>query len=166
MAIVFAEGARSRLYLSPTTDHETTAARAEPAWEPEGELPDDPRNFWITLYGLKTFASLFTPRQLVSLTTFSDLVAEAREKLLVDSSACALSDDDRRLHAGGVGQIAYADAIATYLALVVDRMAFYIPLWMAPEGQRDVRRHPPHQHEQPGARSLRHLHGHGGEPDL
>ena len=124
MAIV-AEGARSRLYLSPTADHEAIAVQADPAWEPKGELPDDPRNFWITLYGMRTFASLFTRRQLTALTTFSDLVAEAREQVLVDASKSILADDSNPLHAGGVGRTAYADAIATYLALVVDRMVFY-----------------------------------------
>jgi putative DNA methylase len=84
MAIV-AEGNRSRVYLSPIAEHEALAATARPAWTPDGDLPDDPRNFWTVQYGLKTFASLFTPRQLVALTTFSDLVAEAREKVLADA---------------------------------------------------------------------------------
>jgi putative DNA methylase len=67
MAIV-AERERRRIFLSPTDQHEASA-RANPAWEPEGDLPDDPRNFWTVQYGFKTFASLFTPRQLVALTT-------------------------------------------------------------------------------------------------
>jgi len=122
MAIV-AEGNRNRLYLSPTADHEGLALTADPRWEPEGELPNDPRNFWAILYGLKTFASLFTRRQLVALTTFSDLVAEAREKALMDASAAGLPDDPTPLHASGTGTTAYADAIATYLAFGVDRLA-------------------------------------------
>ncbi|WP_114912915.1 REP-associated tyrosine transposase [Acidibrevibacterium fodinaquatile] len=84
MAIV-AEGNRSRVYLAPSPTHEELAETARPEWVPEGNLPDDPRNFWTVQYGLKTFASLFTPRQLVALTTFSDLVAEAREKVLADA---------------------------------------------------------------------------------
>jgi putative DNA methylase len=35
-------------------------------------------------YGLDTFAKLFTARQLMALTTFSDLVIEARETVLAD----------------------------------------------------------------------------------
>ena len=100
MAIV-AEGSRSRTYISPVPEHEAVAATAQPAWEPEGELPDDPRNFWIVLYGFKTFASLFTPRQLVALTTFSDLVAEARKKALADALAAGLPADPTALHASG-----------------------------------------------------------------
>ena len=124
MAIV-ADGERSRVYLSPTDEHATAAESAKPAWEPEGELPNNPRDFKTPNYGLRTFASLFTPRQLVALTTFSDLVAEVREKALADASSAKLPEDTRRLHEGGAGAIAYADAIATYVAFAVDRMAFY-----------------------------------------
>ena len=94
---------------------------ATPAWVPEGDLPDDPRNFWTVQYGLKTFASLFTPRQLVALTTFSDLVGEAREKVLADTRAAGLPDDPVPLHQGGAGATAYADAVATYLAFAVSK---------------------------------------------
>lgn len=130
MAIV-AEGERSRVYLTPTVDHERVAEAAQPTWAPEGELPNDPRNFWTVQYGLDTFASLFTPRQLVALTTFSDLVGEAREKVLADARAAGMPDpladpDDpdsgTRLHAGGTGATAYADAVATYLGLALSRL--------------------------------------------
>src|SRR5262249_33147087 len=57
MAIV-AEGQRQRIYLRPDSQHERLAERAKPAWAPEGELPNDPRNFWTVQYGLGTFASL------------------------------------------------------------------------------------------------------------
>ncbi len=86
MAIV-AEGARGRVYLAPTTEHEAIAAQAQPAWQPETSLPDDPRSFWTIPYGLKTYGDLFTPRQLVALTTFSDLVSEAIEKCRRDALA-------------------------------------------------------------------------------
>lgn len=122
MAVV-AEGSRERIYLAPTLDHETTARVASPAWAPEGDLPNDPRNFWTVQYGLKTFASLFTPRQLVALTTFSDLVMEAREQVLAAAREAGLPDDPTPLHAAGIGAIAYADAVATYLGLGVSKLA-------------------------------------------
>ena len=43
------------------------------------------------------FADLFTDRQLVALTTFSDLVAEAREKVLADALMTAMDADAPRL---------------------------------------------------------------------
>jgi len=70
------------------------------------------------------FADLFTPRQLVALTTFSDLVGEARKKVLQDArAAVTLDDDERPLTDGGSGPDAYADAVATYLALGLSRLA-------------------------------------------
>ena len=83
MAIV-AEGNRGRVYLAPTVEHEAVACRARPRWMPETPLPDDPRNFWTIPYGLTRFGDLFTPRQLVALTAFSNLVAEAMERVKED----------------------------------------------------------------------------------
>jgi putative DNA methylase len=83
MAIV-AEGERGRVYLAPTPEMEAIALTAQPTWKPETPLPDDPRNFWTVQYGLTTYGHLFTPRQLVALTTFSDLVQEARERVKAD----------------------------------------------------------------------------------
>jgi putative DNA methylase len=120
MAMV-ADGQRNRIYLSPRAEHESAAQCSEPAWEPEGDLPNDPRNFWTVQYGLTTFASLFTRRQLVALTTFSDLVAEVRNKALADACAAGLPDDPTPLAQSGIGANAYADAVATYLAFAVDK---------------------------------------------
>jgi putative DNA methylase len=92
------------VYLSPTAEQEGAARAAHATWEPQGELADDPRNLWCVSYGLVRFADLFTPRQLVTLTTFSSLVGGARERVIADG-----------------GEEAYADAVATYLALAVDK---------------------------------------------
>ena len=83
MAIV-AEGDRSRVYLPPTPEQEAAARKAAPEWRPEQSLPDDHRNFWTFSYGLTTYGDLFTPRQLVALTTFSDLVTEAITRVKQD----------------------------------------------------------------------------------
>ena len=120
MAVV-AESDRGRIYLTPTAEHEETAGKAIPEWQPEQSLPDDPRNFWTVLYGLKNYSDLFTPRQLVALTTFSDLVAEATERVRHDTAAAGLPDDGRPLRDGGTGATAYAHAVAVYLAFCVDK---------------------------------------------
>ncbi|MBC7252724.1 MAG: DUF1156 domain-containing protein [Actinobacteria bacterium] len=123
MAIV-AEGGRGRVYLSPIEEHIEIAKQAMPEWRPEYELPENSRDFKTPNYGMRTFASLFTDRQLVALTTFSDLVTEAREKALADAkTAGTLPDDDRPLDSGGSGPTAYADAVATYLAFGINRTA-------------------------------------------
>ena len=110
MAIV-AEGQRGRVYLSPTEQQEDLARSAEPAWKPNSLLPDNPRDFKTPNYGLKTFGDLFTPRQLVALNTFSDLVQEAMTKAEADARAAGLADDGRGLEAGGRGAKAYAEAV-------------------------------------------------------
>ncbi|MDA8191112.1 MAG: DUF1156 domain-containing protein, partial [Gammaproteobacteria bacterium] len=124
MAIV-AEGTRGRVYIAPTREREAVAHKAEPEWRPEGSLPDDPRNFWTLNYGLTMFADLFTPRQLVALTTFSDLVQEARDRVKVDAIAAGLQDDEKPLRQGGTGALAYAEAVGVYLGIAVDKAADY-----------------------------------------
>ncbi|WMT57125.1 DUF1156 domain-containing protein [Truepera radiovictrix] len=123
MAVV-AEGDRGRNYLAPTQEHVYTAAEAKPEWKPEADLPHNPRDFKTPNYGMRTFADLFTPRQLVALTTFSDLVQEARDKVLQDALEAHMPEGEG-LEGGGSGARAYADAVAVYLACAVDRMSEY-----------------------------------------
>ena len=70
-------------------------------------------------------ADLFTPRQLVALTTFSDLVGEAIERVRRDGVAADLPDDGQPLRDGGTGAAAYAEAVGLYLAFAVDKGANY-----------------------------------------
>ncbi|NHN77203.1 DUF1156 domain-containing protein [Azotobacter chroococcum] len=121
MAIV-AEGTRGRVYLEPAAEHEAIAAQAQPEWRPETSLPDDPRNFWTLNYGLDKFGDLFTPRQLVALTTFSDLVQEAIARVYKDALAAGMADDGLGLDQSGTGATAYAQAVGVYLAFAVDRV--------------------------------------------
>jgi putative DNA methylase len=66
--------------------------------------------------------NLFTPRQLTALTTFSDLIAEARERVLTDAKTVSMPDDGQALADGGMGAAAYADVVATYLTMGVSRL--------------------------------------------
>lgn len=125
LAIV-CEGASGRVYLTPTPDQEELADCGAPDLpELDQDLADDPRNIWCVQYGLTTFNKLFTPRQLTALTTFSDFIAECREKVLDDATGVGLPDDTLSLHDRSTGAQAYANAIATYMALAVDRAADY-----------------------------------------
>ncbi|MCA2627574.1 MULTISPECIES: DUF1156 domain-containing protein [unclassified Microcystis] len=122
MAIV-AEGQGGRVYLSPDEEQEYIAKKAQPEWKPESELVFNSRHVTPVIYGMTKHADLFTPRQLVALTTFSDLVSETREKIKADAVAAGIPDDDLPLNDGGIGATAYADAVATYLAFGVDKLA-------------------------------------------
>lgn len=121
MAIV-AEGARGRVYLAPTPEHEAIALQARPDWKPETPLHGKCR-VNVSNYGLDVYGDLFTPRQLVALTTLSDLVPEAIARVRVDATAAGMADDGRGLDAGGCGATAYAEAIGVYLGFLVDQVA-------------------------------------------
>ena len=120
MAIV-AEGERGRVYIAPTQEHEAAAHKAMPEWKPETPIAPDPRALWTPPYGLITYGDLFTPRQLVALTTFSDLVGEVREKIQSDAIAAGLADDTKPLSKSGTGATAYAQAVVMYLGLATSR---------------------------------------------
>ena len=122
MAIV-AEGVRGRVYLPPTSAQEALARSAKPDWRPETPLPDDPRNFWTVSYGLAKFGDLFTSRQLVALTTFSDLVQEAIAKAHIDALAAGMADDRSGMDVGGSEATAYAQGVGVYLALAISRFS-------------------------------------------
>ena len=123
MMAVVAEGHRGRVYLAPTTDMENVAKSAKPEWKPGGEVPARLTGGTCVPYGLREWGDLFTPRQLVALTTFSDLVSEARDKVRQDALAAGLPDDPRGLDAGGTGATAYADAVSVYLAFAISKLA-------------------------------------------
>ncbi|WP_020558459.1 DUF1156 domain-containing protein [Thiofilum flexile] len=122
MAIV-AEGKGGRVYISPNQDMIDIAKKAQPTWKPEHTLPVNPRDFKTPNYGLNTFGDLFTPRQLVALTTFSDLVQEARTKVIADAKAAGMADDGVGIDAGGLGATAYGDALCVFLGFGVSRGA-------------------------------------------
>lgn len=121
MAIV-AEGTRGRVYLEPTVEQVSIAKQAQPEWKPEVEMPANPRWFSPPAYGLNTYGDLFTPRQLVALTTFSDLVQQATTRVREDALAAGMADDGLGLDQGGVGATAYAQAVGMYLAIALSRL--------------------------------------------
>lgn len=118
MAVV-AEGDRSRLFLSPDTAHVSAADVPKPENYPDAEIAMDKNT---KVYGLYNFSDLFTNRQLTALTTFSDLVKEARSKIEQDALIAGL-ELGLPLEDGGDGAAAYADAVCTYLAFAVSKLA-------------------------------------------
>jgi len=105
---IIAEGKNGRVFLSPDDLQATIAKVAKPTEYPDAELPNNPRDFKTPNYGMSRFSSLFTNRQLTALTTFSSLVAEAQEQIIIDG-----------------GSKDYAQAVGVYLAFAVDREANY-----------------------------------------
>lgn len=107
MAIV-AEGTRGRIYVEPNEAHEVAAQNAHPSeGVPDTDIIGDMRYLTPVSYGMVKHRHLFTNRQLVAMMTFCDLVGEARAKILEDSGR----------------NDAYADAVTTYLAFTISKLA-------------------------------------------
>ncbi len=79
---VLCESPLGRVCVSPSPKMEAAAHRAEPKWKPDVEFLQQALGFRVGNYGMTKWSDLFTPRQLVVLTTFSDLIAEARARVL------------------------------------------------------------------------------------
>jgi putative DNA methylase len=118
-------GKRGRIYLSPTKMMADAAEKGDPAWSPELEINYHPRDIKTQIYGLTSYGDLFTKRQLIALTTFSDLVGEALHEAHRDALLAGLSNDPTHLRDGGTGAAAYSEAVGAYLAFSIDRLADY-----------------------------------------
>jgi len=124
MAII-AEGVRGKVYLSPTDNMLVVAHQAKPEWKPDVEFFQQALGFRIGNYGMTKWSDLFTPRQTLALTTFSDLVKDVREQVKINALAAGLVADDRFFIDGGIGAMAYADSIAIYLSIAISRATDY-----------------------------------------
>lgn len=112
MAIV-AEGNRTRIYLPPNEEHEKIAASAKPEWGPELEFAKNSRHLTPWIYGMNSFSSLFTQRQLSALGVLCVLVAETSNKVESDFSSRFPTSNGPN----------YSKAIATYLAVAIGKLA-------------------------------------------
>ena len=131
---VVAESDRGRAYCAPCSTDTAAALAAHPRWRPEAALPDQGLGFRVQPYGLDEWWKLYTPRQLVALTTFSDLLAEISTQVNRDASTVGMAAAGERLRDGGKDATAYADAVTTLLAFAIDRCADYwstIATWAA-----------------------------------
>jgi putative DNA methylase len=89
---------------------------------PESEIPKQALGFRVQAYGMTRYRDLFTPRQLLTITTLVDIVRESIVRVTADADKSGrLGSDTRSLSDGGDGPRAYAEAIAIYLGLAVSR---------------------------------------------
>jgi putative DNA methylase len=140
LLVMVAEGRRNRVYVSPTPEQEASGTQVQHPIFPDTPIPEQALSFRVKLYGMNKHRDLFTARQLLALTTFSDLIIEAREKIIADAAAAGLSKDGQGFAAGGTGAAAYADAVSTFLAFAVDRCADFnctLSRWK-PSGEQHV----------------------------
>ena len=134
MAVV-ADGGRNRVYLSPSIEQEATARDAVPIGFPDQAMNRDTRDLVSGRgYGFFAWSDLFTDRQLVTLTSLSDLVGEAMEQLRCEFGD--VKEDDASLSNNRVGPT-YAQAVGLYLAFAVSKVAntgSTITSWMNDRG--------------------------------
>lgn len=122
LAIV-AEARTGRVYLAPTEEMERKGKEVTPSWRPQVDMPANPRWFSPPDFGMTSFGDLFTPRQLVALNTFSDLIQDVHPLIEKDACNAGYTADKTTLEAGGSGARAYADAVAVYLGFGVSRLS-------------------------------------------
>lgn len=122
---VVAKGDKGRVYLAPIEPDQAAPVVSKSSWRPESSLPTKALGFRVQAYGIEAWWQLFSERQLVALSTFSDLLGAVRERVIADAQAAGWTSDYARLREGGVGPTAYADAVVTYLAFAIDKCADY-----------------------------------------
>ncbi len=127
MLAIVAQGRHGKVYLPPTTLQVEQALAAKPKDTSVVQVPiaKDPRPMTCLLYGMSRFDQLFTTRQLLSLTTFSELICRTRNRIHDDAVRMGLPDDSIPLEKGGKGASAYSEAVTVYLACALSRLASY-----------------------------------------
>ena len=104
MTAIVAEGNRRRIFLSPTNAQIEVALNAKSSSRPRGRLPEQALGFSVQAYGFTEWHQLFTERQLIALTTLSNLLREVR--VLMRSNGA---------------ENVYVDVLSTYLAFAIDK---------------------------------------------
>lgn len=122
---IVAESGSGRIYLPSSPEQESAALGSGPEWTPDVAFFQQALGFRVGNYGMTKWSDLFTPRQLESLSTFSDLISEVQKRVFNDGVVAGMTGDDRGLNAGGTGACAYADSVAIVLALAIDKLADY-----------------------------------------
>ena len=132
---IVAEGDKGRIYLEFTrTEAEKNKLDVDnffAAHDLEQDIPHAEcrgtfaSNAQGRYYGFHEFKDYFTKRQLIALTTFSELVGEAQQKAEADAVAAGMNNDHIALAEGGIGARAYGEAVGIYLSFVLDKLADY-----------------------------------------
>jgi putative DNA methylase len=140
MAIVI-ETPMGRMYLPPLENQERAALAAEPSWVPDTSLPERALSMRVQEYGMTRWADLFTARQLMLLSTLSDLVKPAIDQCAHDAQSAWRAELGIPLRDGGDGALAYAEAVGTFLALAVDKLTDYNATLVSWSSSRDQAAH-------------------------
>jgi putative DNA methylase len=111
MFAIVTKSGDGRSFYEADNDHIRVALSERSSWRPDYPTSTHPQYMAVPRYGMDTFAKLFSERQLIALTTFSDLLADVKEQVCEDASE-VYSDE-----------VEYANAVVIYLAFAVDKVA-------------------------------------------
>lgn len=137
MIAIIGEGKTGRVFCDADENHIKSANISKPENYPTGELSGKSR-VNVSLYGINETSDLFSNRQLLALTTFSNLIEVVQEKVKKDALIAGMDDDITPLSEGGKGALAYSHAISIYLAFLIDQLANHSSTvcgWNAPNTQ-------------------------------
>ncbi|MDR1871004.1 MAG: DUF1156 domain-containing protein [Deltaproteobacteria bacterium] len=121
MAIV-TKNKNGRSFVSPSELQEKAAAIARIALDFDLAIPSKALGFNATNYGLTNYSDLFTPRQLIFLTTLGQELTDLQAEIEKDALKAGLASDDLDLASGGLGAKAYSQAVIVYLSFIIDKM--------------------------------------------
>ncbi|NLO43676.1 MAG: DUF1156 domain-containing protein [Candidatus Cloacimonetes bacterium] len=116
MMAIICEGKNSRVYLSPDEHQELLAKSAVPEWRPEQELVGKSAD-QVPLYGMNTYGSLFSKRQMNSICEFSNILIKFPETIAITNSTSGTQTSPDKT--------SLASAIQLYLTFVLDKLTDY-----------------------------------------
>lgn len=114
---------RGRIYLAPRVSSVVIEADEEADWFPQAPMSNHSQYMGPPKYGIREWSRLFNRRQLLALRAYSDGLQHMQEQIQRDALDAGFSSDLTPLHQGGVGAFAYSEAILTYLAFAINRLA-------------------------------------------
>tara|TARA_B100000242_G_C43053858_1_gene492641 strand:- start:202 stop:3111 length:2910 start_codon:yes stop_codon:yes gene_type:complete len=125
MAIV-AEGDKSRVFLNPNEEHELLARKATPKWKPDIPMNRETSNLVSGRgYGFFVWSDIFTKRQLLALTTLSDLIKEVKSLVINHAEKNNFEAEANLSDQKELDPKKYAEAISLYLSFAIDKGANY-----------------------------------------
>ena len=106
MIAMISEDNRKTMFLSPTDEHIQIAlsVKYDKNFTPQQKTPITPCIISRNAYGVRQWYNLFTERQIMALTTFGDLLADAKMQMIKDGA-----------------DMKYADAVGAHLALSISK---------------------------------------------
>jgi putative DNA methylase len=123
---IIADGDPGRIVCAPTADHISAADRVpEAPWRPSCFMSNHPQYMGPPRYGMTDWWMLFTRRQLSTNVALATITREMVSVIESDAIKAGLADDKIPLVSEGRGALAYAQAVVSTLAMVVDRVCVW-----------------------------------------